>query len=283
MKKKIIKWFAGLTIAYVLIGTGLYFLQTAFLFHPKKLPADYVFHFDTRFEEIKIPVKKFDTINGVKYMPAGGFDTISMIKFLPKDSISRGVVIYYHGNMQNVERYAKFAGNFTKHGFEVWMMDYPGFGKSTGRRTEENLKEYAWRVQRKAMEQFGQYNIIIYGKSLGTGIAAYVASITQNVRLILETPYSSIPDLFSCYAPVYPTGFMSKYQLPTYDYLQKVNYPITIFHGTDDGVIPYRCAAKLKKVLKPIDEFITIKDGTHNNLNEFKEYQQKLDSLLILF
>jgi hypothetical protein len=73
---------------------------------------------------------------------------------------------------------------------------------------------------------------------------------------------------------------MSTYKISTYEYLQDVNYPITIFHGTDDGVIPYRCAAKLKKVLKPTDEFITIENGTHHNLATFDLYKNKIDSLL---
>jgi uncharacterized protein len=73
---------------------------------------------------------------------------------------------------------------------------------------------------------------------------------------------------------------MSTYKIPTNEYLQQVNYPVSIFHGTDDGVIPYRCAAKLKTVLKPADEFITIEDGTHHNLATFDLYKSKLDSLL---
>ncbi len=75
---------------------------------------------------------------------------------------------------------------------------------------------------------------------------------------------------------------MSNYKIPVYLFLQDVNYPVTIFHGTDDGVIPYRNAARLKKILKPADEFITIENGTHHNLGNFDQYRQKLDSLLIL-
>ena len=73
---------------------------------------------------------------------------------------------------------------------------------------------------------------------------------------------------------------MSTYKIPVNKFLVDVDYPITIFHGTDDGVIPYRNAARLKTVLKPTDEFITIEKGTHHNLNNFDLYRQKLDSLL---
>ena len=162
------------------------------------------------------------------------------------------------------------------------MADYPGFGKSTGERTEQKMYEQALQVQKMAAAKYSSDSIILYGKSFGTGIATYVASESNNQRLILETPYYSIPSLFSTYAPIYPTGTMSHYKIPTFTYLQDVNYPVTIFHGTHDGVIPYRNAKRLIQHLKPADEFITVEKGTHHNLNDFDLVKQKLDSLLNL-
>jgi predicted alpha/beta-hydrolase family hydrolase len=144
------------------------------------------------------------------------------------------------------------------------------------------MYEQALQVQKMAAGKYGKDSIIIYGKSFGTGIAAYVAAGSRNQRLILETPYYSIPSLFSCYAPIYPTGKMSTYKIPANEYIADVKYPVTIFHGTDDGVIPYRNATRLKSVLKPTDEFITIEKGTHHDLNSFDLFKQKLDSLLNL-
>jgi uncharacterized protein len=266
LKQKIFRWGKIIIILYCAIGIALFYLQEFFLFHPEKLTKDYVRQFDMPFQEINIPFNEKDTMN--------------LVKFFPKDSLKRGVVLYYHGNKQNIDRYAKFVTGFTKHGFEVWMEDYPGFGKSTGTITEKKLYEQALVVQKMAGSKYGTDSIILYGKSLGTGIAAYVASQTRARQLILETPYYSIPDLFSTYAPVYPTQRMSTYKIPTFEYLEKVNYPITIFHGTNDGVIPYSCAAKLKNILKPTDEFVIIKDGTHHNLSTFNLYKNKLDSVL---
>ena len=271
-RKTVLRWLKIIIIAYCSIGIVLYYLQEKFLFHPEKLSSAYVYSFPQDsankfpFEEINIPFNNTDTVN--------------MIKFFPEDPVRRGVVVYFHGNRENIERYAKFAANFTKAGYEVWMEDYPGFGKSTGERTEKKMYSQALQIQKMAAARYGKDSIIIYGKSFGTGIAAYVAAESDNRRLILETPYYSIPSMFSCYAPVYPTSAMSTYQIPVYKFLQDVHYPITIFHGTDDGVIPYRNAARLKNVLKPGDEFITIEKGTHHNLNDFGLVKQKLDSLL---
>lgn len=269
MKRAVIfRWLKIIILLYCSIGIVLYYLQEKFLFHPKELPREYGYHFEVPFEEIDIPFNKTDTVN--------------LVKFFPADSIRRGVVLYFHGNRENIGRYAGFASNFTRHGYEVWMEDYPGFGKSTGERTEKKMYEQALQVQKMAAGTYGSDSIIIYGKSFGTGIAAYVSSRTKNRMLLLETPYYSIPSLFACYAPIYPTGKMSHYKIPTYEYLADVNYPVSIFHGTQDGVIPYRNASRLKKILKPGDEFITIEKASHNNLGEYDLFKNKLDSLLQL-
>lgn len=267
-KKKLLRGFKVFVLLYCIIGIAMYYLQDYFLFHPKVLSRGYQYHFDVPFKEVDIPFNKTDTLN--------------MVQFFPGDSVRKGVVIYFHGNKENINRYAKFATNFTKHGYEVWMEDYPGFGKTVGERTERILYQQAEQVYKLAASKFNKDSIVIYGKSFGTGIAAHLASIVDCKQLILETPYYSIPHLFGCYAFIYPTTRMANYKINTNEYLQDVKVPITIFHGTGDWVIPYRCAAKLKEVLKPADQFVTIKKGSHHDLNSFPLFQQKLDSLLKL-
>ena len=135
-------------------------------------------------------------------------------------------------------------------------------------------------VYKLAHSKFSADQIFVYGRSLGSGVAAYIAAKEKCAGLVLETPYCSIPDLFSNYAPIYPTSRMAHFKFPVDEYLKEVIEPVTIFHGTSDDTIPYRCAEQLKKALKPGDEFVTIKDATHNNLNDFPLFHQKLDSVL---
>ncbi|HMO63542.1 MAG TPA: alpha/beta fold hydrolase [Ferruginibacter sp.] len=265
-KKIIFRWVKILTLLYALTGFALYYLQDTFLFHPESISRNLPWQFDQPFEETDIVMNETDTINLVKFFPAG--------------TVRRGVVLYFHGNKENIGRYAKFAPSFTKHDFEVWMPDYPGFGKSTGNRSEKALYQQAVQLYKMAASKYGADSIIIYGKSFGTGIATYLAAVSRARQLILETPYYSIPELFSCYAPIYPNSRMAKYKIPTHEYLAEIQYPITIFHGTSDGVIPYRSTKKLQQTLKPGDAFITIPGGTHHNLYEFEMFRQKLASLL---
>jgi uncharacterized protein len=266
MNKKILRWIKILVLLYCVIGIALYYLQNYFLFHPTALPRNYQYRFDRPFAEVDIPINKTDTLN--------------MVQFFPIDPVRKGVVIYFHGNKGNINRYAKFASNFTRRGYEVWMEDYPGFGKTVGERNETVLYQQAEQVYKLAVTKYRKDSIIIYGKSFGTGIAAYLASVKDCKQLILETPYYSIPDLFGCYAFIYPTTRMSDFKIPVNEFLQEVKVPVIIFHGTNDWVIPYRCASKLKEILKPSDQFITIEKGSHHNLNDFPLFHQKLDSLL---
>ena len=270
-KKKIFRWLKVIALVYAVIGIALFYLQDRFLFHPQKLSSDHVFKFDLPFKEVNIPFNETDTVNMIKFFPG---DSVK------KDYSAKGVVIYYHGNMENVEHYAAFAKPFTKAGYEVWMEDYPGFGKSTGELTEENLYAQAIEVKRMADAKFSADSIIIYGKSFGTGIAAYVAANSKAKLLVLETPYYSIPGLFETYAFIYPVQQMSTYKIPTYQYLEGVDFPVVIFHGTKDGVISYSCAARLKKELKPADKFITVPGADHQNINQQEMYYRAIDSLL---
>ena len=265
-KQKLFRWTRIIIFIYGSAGIALYYLQGKLLLRNTPLSADYQFKFNVPFREVNIPLNATDNLN--------------LVQFLPADSARKGVVLYFHGNRENINHYAAYAINFTKHDYGVWMVDYPGYGKTTGKFTEENVYMQAREIYKLANTKFGADSIIVYGKSLGSGIAAWLASRKTCKRLILETPYYSIPDLFSHYAPIYPVESLSKFKFPTGEYLKDVKVPVTIFHGTDDWIIPYSHAAKLKQVLKPGDEFITIDKGSHNNLNDFPLFHKKLDSIL---
>ncbi len=260
------KWLRLLILLYAIIGIALYYLQDLLFFHPKALPANYVYQFKEPFAEVNIPIDSATNLN--------------IIQFKVKDTIKiKGVVLYFHGNKENINRFEKFAHFFIDNHYEVWMMDYPTFGKSTGEIIEKLLYTEALQVYKLAQNKFKNNEIVIYGKSIGTGIASQLASVVNCNQLILETPYYSLVSLANFYAPIYPSA-ISKYKFPTYQYLSKLDVPITIFHGTKDGVIPYSNARKLIPILKKTDQFYTIENGKHNNLMDYNTVVNALDSLL---
>ena len=262
--KRRIKRFLILVVAISLIGgILLYFVQDRILFHPKPLSKDHRFLFEQPFEEINIPFEN-GNLNIVKFKPNG---------------VRKGIVLFYHGNMENIEHYRQYPAFFLRNNYEIWMIDYPGFGKSTGKRTETLIDREALMMYDMISKEINGDSIVIYGKSIGTGVASYVASQRDCNQLILETPYYSIPSLARHYFPVYPVNWMIKYSFPIHDYLKEIRKPITIFHGTRDEIVPYKQSTVLKKENNKI-ELIAIQNGKHNNLAIFKLFQHKLDSLL---
>jgi uncharacterized protein len=265
MKKKSFLVLKIVLIIYGVVGILLYSFQKKLLFQSTVLQTDSTYKFTTSYKE--------------QYIEFDSATKLNIIQFQATDT-PRGIVLYFHGNRDNIGHYAPFAPNFTRHQYETWMIDYPGYGKSTGELTEETLYELALQFYKLARKKYEPNEIIIYGKSIGTGIATQLASIRDCKQLILETPYYSIPSILDNYFWMYPVHQMINFKLPTYLYLPKVTAPITIFHGTADELIDYENALELKKLLKPTDQFITIEGGAHNNLNDYPLMQVKLIEIL---
>lgn len=266
MKKQIFRWVKIIVLLYCVIGIGIYYLQDKLLFHPQAVSPDSSYQFAAPFREVNLPYSRDVNIN--------------IVQFTTPDTPAKGVVLYFHGNRKNIGRYAEYAPNFTKNGWEVWMIDYPGYGKSTGEFTEQQLYDWALIFYKLASVHYQPNQIILYGKSMGTGIAAQLASIRDTRALILESPYYSMPSIVGTYMPVYPVERMIHFKIPTWKYLQNVTAPVTIFHGTDDGVIRFGNCKRLVPYLKKSDELVSIEGGSHNDLSTFEPYHRKLDSLL---
>lgn len=265
-RKRWLRWINIVLVVYLLGGVAVYLFQDKMIFHPETVAAEALYTFPQPHKDVTIDLD--------------GNYKMNVVRFTTADSISKGVVLYFHGNMKNISWYANQAGLFTKQGYEVWMPDYPGFGKSTGKLTEAALYKYALQLYTMAKANHPAEKIIIYGRSLGSGIAAWLASKKSCAQLVLETPYYSMTSLAAHYIPIYPASTLVKYKIPTHKYLSIVNAPITIFHGTNDKVIPYSNAEKLKPVLKPTDTFITINNGTHNDLGTKPEFMNRLSKIL---
>lgn len=265
-KKKWLQWLNITLVVYLLCGIALYLLQDRFLFHPTAVERNRPYDFSAPNREINVAADETSNMN--------------VIQFLTSDSLPKGVVLYFHGNRKNISWYATYAPNFTANRYEVWMIDYPGFGKSTGHLTEQKLYDDAMQLYIMARSKFPADSIILYGKSLGTGIASWLAARRSCKQLILETPYYSMTSLVQHYIPIYPISTLLKYKLPVYKYLGLVNAPVTIFHGTEDKVIPYSNAHRLTAAMHPKDRFITIENAGHNSLNDYPQFHNALDSLL---
>jgi len=214
-RSTLFRWMKISLALYCLLGILFYYLQEKILFHPEPIAKEIPFKFDQPFKEFNLNFDENTQFNAVA--------------FTVPDSSRKGIVLYFHGNRENINRYAPFAKKFIDQGWEVWMADYPGFGKSAGKLSEKILYEEALQLYKLARNQVAPSQIIIVGKSMGTGIAAELASVRDCRQLILESPYKSMLSLVDHYTWIFPLKAILKYQFPTDQYLQKVTAPVTIF------------------------------------------------------
>lgn len=249
---------------YIIIGLLLFRFQKKFTFRPTKLPDSYQYEFSGAFKEFNLPLNDTDRLNMVWL----------------KTERPKGVVIYFHGNTGNIVSASRSAVHFLRSHFDVLELDYPGYGKSTGPNSELDLYHDALEAYKLARSYYPGDSIVLYGKSLGTAMASYVASKEPCRALVLECPFYSYDRLVSRYVPIYPVRWMLQYHFPVYQYIQHTRAPVLIFHGKKDEVIPFRQSRKLKAFLKPGDRYIAFPEGQHNDLTAQPGYQEALDSLL---
>ena len=253
-------------VMYIAVSIALYYLQDYMLFKPEKLPADFQFSYENQeTKEYNIETRDGAVINGLRFFPNGK---------------SRGVVLYLKGNSKSIKGWGKFAVDFTRHGYNVVMVDYRGFGKSTGRRSQKAIKRDLQLVYNRIKEQTSEERIILYGRSLGSGFATKLASTNHPKLLILDAPYYSLTKVTARYAPFMPLSLLLRYPLPTYKWLKYVQCPIHIIHGTHDKLIPFKSSIKLSKVNPKLTQLHTVIGGGHKNLNNFESYHSMLEDIL---
>ncbi len=253
-------------VIYIAISIALYYIQDYVLFKPEKLPKDFQFDYENQqTKEYNLETRDGATINGLRFFPKGE---------------SKGVVIYLKGNSKSIKGWGKFAVDFTRHGYNVLMVDYRGFGKSTGKRSQKAIKRDLQLVYNKVKEKTTEDRIILYGRSLGSGFATKLASMNNPKMLILDAPYYSLTKVTGRYMPFMPLSILLKYPLPTYKWLKYVQCPIHIIHGTNDKLIPYKSSVKLSKVNPQLTQLYTVIGGGHKNLNNFESYHKMLDDIL---
>ncbi|UII75904.1 lysophospholipase [Flagellimonas sp. HMM57] len=251
--------------SYLVISVLLYFLQDYFLFKPEKLSKDFQFHYDNQvIEEYNVETRDGAVINGLHF----------------KSEKPKGIVFYLKGNSKSIKGWGKFAVDFTRHGYDVIMVDYRGFGKSTGRRTQKAVKRDMQVIYNKLKDKVTEKYIILYGRSMGSGFAAKLASMNNPRMLILDAPYYSLSKVAKKFIPFMPLSLLIKFPMPTYKWLKYVNCPIHIIHGTDDKLIPYKTSVKLSKIKPELTKLYTVIGGGHKNLNTFESYHTMLTEII---
>lgn len=256
-------------IWYTLAGiAGLsiiaYFFQERFIFKPEKLHADFRFRYDIPFKEYFFDVEPGVRINGLHFYrnkPAG-------------------LILYFHGNTRSIKGWAKYARDFYRYNYDVLLVDYRGFGKSTGKRSEKEMLNDMQFVYDTLLVTYPEHHIIVYGRSMGSGFASKLASDNKPRYLILDAPYYNFVRVVERFLPILPVRFVLRFHLRTDRWIRRVNCHAYILHGTRDWLIPIRHSEELQQLNPHKITLIRIQGGGHNNLPRFDEYHNFIRDIL---
>jgi uncharacterized protein len=263
-KKILLRTLKLLLILYIVICIALYLFQEKLIFFPDKLDKDYKFSFVQPFEEINIKVHDGNSLNGLLF----------------KSDSTKGLIFYLHGNAGSVNSWGEVAKRYTDLHYDVFILDYPGYGKSTGTiKSKAQLFDDIQSAYDEIKKRYSEKQIVVSGYSIGTGVAAYLASTNRPKLLVLQAPYYNLSDLMRHTYPIIPT-FLLRYKFETNQYLQKCKMPVVIFHGTRDEVIYYGSSLKLKKQMKQGDTLITLNRQGHNGITDNPDYITAIGTIL---
>ncbi|MBX7227216.1 MAG: alpha/beta hydrolase [Chitinophagales bacterium] len=264
MKKGLSKLFKILVALYILLCGFLYFFQEKIIFFPLHLDKDYKFNFEQKFKEQNIKTTDGKLLNGLLF----------------EADNANGLIFYLHGNAGNLSSWGEVAKTYTDLNYDVFIIDYRGYGKSEGKISgQDQLFEDNQTAYNELKKRYNEGSIIILGYSIGTGLASQLASTNHPKLLILQAPYYNLTDLMKQQFPFIPT-FILKYKFATNEYLKNCEMPVVIFHGKADEVIYHGSSLKLKEAFKKQDTLITLKGQGHNGMTDNEEYKVALTKIL---
>ena len=251
-------------LAYAGLLGALYFSQEQLIFPATTLPADYQFRFDQRFEEIKVAV------------PGDSLDAL-----LFRQPNPRGLVFYLHGNGGDLTSWTTGLEFYRRINYDLFMLDYRGYGKSTGRiESEAQLHADVRAAWETIAPRYHNLPIVLFGRSLGTALATRLAADVAPTLLVLVTPFTSLAAAGKRRYPFAPE-FLMKYPLRTDTIIDAVKSPVLLVAGTQDELTPLSDSEQLKSLARSPVELLVIEGARHNDIHEFPAYIEGLAERMI--
>jgi len=246
----------GIPVAiYAAFLAYLFVVQEDLIFNGTTLPADHHFDFDVPFREINI------NVDGGK---------ISSLIF--RQPNPRGLVFFLHGNGGNLETWTTNVEFYQRINYDMYMLDYRGYGKSTGEiESERQLHDdvrAAWDV---VSANYANKPIVIYGRSLGAALAAKLARDVDSDLVVLVSPFTSMVSMAKRQYPYVPASVL-RYPLRNDEIIEEIEAPILLVHGDADTFIPIEHSVALQKLAQPTVRLLTIEGANHSNIHQQESY-----------
>ncbi|MFT3953227.1 MAG: alpha/beta fold hydrolase [Piscinibacter sp.] len=239
---------------YAALLALLWFGQERLIFQPTPLPATQALSSEADVHE------RFVAVDGAR---------LSVLELrLPEP---RGVVFFLHGNAGNLQSWFVNADFYRRANFDLVMLDYRGYGKSSGRiESESQLHADVSAVWDAVAPRYAGKRVVLFGRSLGTALAATLAAQVQPDLTMLVSPYRSMVALAAQHYPWVPAALL-RYPLRTDERIAAIRTPVLLLHGDRDELIPPAHSEALRAIARQA-RLVIVPGGGHNDLQSFDSY-----------
>ncbi|MDI6402137.1 alpha/beta hydrolase [Balneolaceae bacterium ANBcel3] len=235
---------------YLLILLLMYLLQASFVYYPSREITTTPQDRGLDYEDVKLKTSDGIMIHGW-YVPA---------------SQDRATLLFFHGNAGNVSHRMESITLFHELGLNVLIIDYRGYGNSKGTPSEKGTYEdarAAWNFLTQVKDKKPE-SIILFGRSLGGGIASWLATQTQPAALVLEASFTSAPDLASELYPFLPVNLLMHIRYPVLKHIANTDAPVMVLHSKNDEIIPFHHGKRLYEEASEPKRWLEMRGG-HND------------------
>ena len=245
-------------LIYFLFLVFLYFYQRNLLYHPKENNyfGDKV---SVSFERVKITTE----------------DNIELLGWFHEKNLKEfKTLIFFHGNAGSLENRIHKLNHFQDMNINFLIIAWRGFSGNDGKPSEQGLyidgkSAINWLTEKGVDEK----NLILYGESLGTGVATHLAQNKNYAGLILETPFTSMADAAKKFYPYIPIKLLLKDKFENYKKIKNINSPILIMHGEVDQIIPFKMGKKIYEIAN---------EPKYSYFTKYDDHMMKYDESLVL-
>jgi len=253
----VLKILLTLGVLYAVLLFGAWLLQRQLMYFP---------------DTVRTPPELFglSDVEEVTFQTPGGE---TLVSWWTKAQPGKPTLLYFHGNAGALVTRGERVRKYQDQGFGLFMMTYRGFGGSTGRPSERaNVRDAKQAYEVLLSRGVAPDDIVLYGESLGTGVATQVAAEKECAGVILDAPYTTMTDVAALHYPYLPARWLMTDRYRTTAYIKRINAPLLIVHGEDDEVIPVEMGRKLFDLAKEPKQIATFKGAGHADHHAFGSY-----------
>lgn len=256
-----------LLTTWLLLMILIYVFQSRLIFFPDRAIMMTPAHLKLPYEDVFLKTRDGTRIHG----------------WHVRHTTARATLLFLHGNAGNISHRLDSVHRFYQMGLSVFIIDYHGYGRSTGSPGEAGTyqdAQAAWMYLTGDL-QLPAHQVIVFGRSLGGAVAVWLANEFHPGALIIESTFTSVVDLGKRFYPYLPVQWLTRIRYPTLDRIAGINCPLLVIHSRNDEIIPYEHGYKLYLAARAPKEFLEI-SGSHNDgfLRAGNEYYQGLQRFI---